>query len=144
MWKHYRMRLFHVIWFVTLIPRSFSTSTSGNTLHVLRHIHMLKLFSKKSKFMHGINIKDVISYTLKNPVFQALFHSHAYAECHGHMVIILFSLLSLFWRNGSRCMRSPCCLCVCIPLTAFECLHQSMWNLVCIWWHLSPSERPTP
>jgi hypothetical protein len=28
--------------------------------------------------------------------------------------VYLFSLLSLFWKNKSRRMRSPCCLCVCV------------------------------
>jgi hypothetical protein len=33
----------------------------------------------------------------------------------GHMLIwTLLSLLSLFWKNKSRMMRSPCCLCVCV------------------------------
>jgi hypothetical protein len=88
------MRLFHVIWFVTLIPRSFSTSTSGNTLHVLRHIHMLTLSSKKLKFMHGINIKGVISYTCKNPVFQA--HCFSRTLMPNIMVTWLASLLACF------------------------------------------------
>jgi hypothetical protein len=29
--------------------------------------------------------------------------------------ISTFSLLSLFWKNESSLMRSPCCLCVCVP-----------------------------
>jgi hypothetical protein len=41
-------------------------------------------------------------------------------------------------------MRSPCCLCVCVsPLSTFEWLNQSLWNLVCISWHLSQSQRDT-
>jgi hypothetical protein len=29
--------------------------------------------------------------------------------------LFLFGLLSIFWENVSRLMRSPCCLCLCIP-----------------------------
>jgi hypothetical protein len=33
-------------------------------------------------------------------------------------------------------MRSPCCQCVCVsPLSDFECLNQSLWNLVCTVFH---------
>jgi hypothetical protein len=32
---------------------------------------------------------------------------------------------------------------VCIPQLTFECLNQSLWNLVRISWHLSPSQRRT-
>jgi hypothetical protein len=42
-----------------------------------------------------------------------------------------FNLLSLFWENKRRLMRSPRCLCVCFLLT-FECLNQSLWSLIYI------------
>jgi hypothetical protein len=29
------------------------------------------------------------------------------------------------------------------PPSTFECLNQSLWNLVCVSWHLSPSQRLT-
>jgi hypothetical protein len=33
-------------------------------------------------------------------------------------------------------MRSPCCLCVCVsPISTFESLNRSLWNLVCIVYH---------
>jgi hypothetical protein len=37
----------------------------------------------------------------------------------------IYKLFSLFWRNKSRLMRSPCCLCVCEspPLLTFETLY---------------------
>jgi hypothetical protein len=35
-------------------------------------------------------------------------------------------------------MGSSCCLCI-LP-SAFECLNQSLWNLVCISWNLSQSQ----
>jgi hypothetical protein len=58
----------------------------------------------------------------------------------------IFSLLSLIWKNKIRLMRSRCCLCVCLwtppPLLTFECLNQSLWNLVRTSRHLSPSQRP--
>jgi hypothetical protein len=50
----------------------------------------------------------------------------------------VFSLLS-----KSRRMRSSCCLCVCDPPLTFACLNQSLWNVVCIPWNLSPSQRHT-
>jgi hypothetical protein len=53
----------------------------------------------------------------------------------------IFSLLFLFWK--SRLMRSPCCLCVCFPQTAFECLNRYLWNLVCMSCQLRPSQGPT-
>jgi hypothetical protein len=57
--------------------------------------------------------------------------------------VYLISLLSLFWKkNKSRLMRSSCCLCVCMYIS-FECLNQSIWNLLCISWHLSPCQRRT-
>jgi hypothetical protein len=48
-------------------------------------------------------------------------------------------------RTTSRMfMRSPCCLCVCVsPLLTFECLSQTLWNLVCTSWHLTSSQRHT-
>jgi hypothetical protein len=53
-----------------------------------------------------------------------------------------FIILSLLWKNTSRLIRSPCCLCVCGSLqSSFECLNQSLWNLVYISWNLSPSQR---
>jgi hypothetical protein len=81
--------------------------------------------------------------------------SSARVKYHDHpilidfMTLILFlSLLSLFWKNKSRHMRSLRCLCVslcfcvCVsPLLTFECLNQSLWNMVSILWHLSPSKR---
>jgi ferredoxin len=40
-------------------------------------------------------------------------------------------------KNRSRFMRSRCCLCVCIStLLTFECLNQSLWNLVL--WRIYP------
>jgi hypothetical protein len=43
--------------------------------------------------------------------------------------------LSLFRKNKSRLMRSPCCVCACVcPISAFECLNQSLWKLVCTSW----------
>jgi hypothetical protein len=64
----------------------------------------------------------------------------------------LFSICSLFWIYTSRLMRSSCnlwvhvCVAVCLyvypPLTTFECLNQSLWNLVCTSWHLIPSLLP--
>jgi Zn-finger protein len=41
-----------------------------------------------------------------------------------------FSLLSLFWKNKSMLKISPCCLCIPPPPKTFECLNQSLWNLV--------------
>jgi hypothetical protein len=54
------------------------------------------------------------------------------------------SLLFLFWQNKSRLKRSPCflCVCMCTPLSSvLEYLNQSLWNLVCVSWHPSPSQR---
>jgi hypothetical protein len=39
-------------------------------------------------------------------------------------------------------MISPCCLWFCVSsLSTFEYLKQSLWNFVCISWHLNPSQR---
>jgi hypothetical protein len=35
------------------------------------------------------------------------------------------------------------CLWITPPVLTFECVNQSLWNLVCISWHLSPSRRRT-
>jgi hypothetical protein len=60
------------------------------------------------------------------------------------LILVFLSLISLFWKNRSRIMRSPYCPCVCAsPLLTFECLNQSLWNLILISWHLSPSQRST-
>jgi hypothetical protein len=42
-------------------------------------------------------------------------------------------------------MSSPCCLCACVspPPSTSECLNQSLWNMGCISWYLSPSQRRT-
>jgi hypothetical protein len=57
-------------------------------------------------------------------------------------VIPLFSILSLFWKNKNTLIRSPFCLRVCVsPLLTFECLNQSLWNLVRISRYLSSSQR---
>jgi hypothetical protein len=69
-------------------------------------------------------------------------HLPIYVPSHPRkpVILIIISLLSLFWRNESRFMRSPCCLCVCESrLSPFECLTQSLWNLVfhVTWVHLS-------
>jgi hypothetical protein len=38
--------------------------------------------------------------------------------------------------------RHAVCLHVCVwPLPNFEFLNQSLWNVVCISWHLSPSQK---
>jgi hypothetical protein len=58
----------------------------------------------------------------------------------------VFSILSFLEKNKSRPMRSPCCLCLYVcesPLVNFECLNQSLSNLVRTSRHLSPSQRRT-
>jgi hypothetical protein len=41
------------------------------------------------------------------------------------IVVMIFSLLSLFWKNRSRFMLSLSCLCVSVsPASSFECLNQ--------------------
>jgi hypothetical protein len=41
-------------------------------------------------------------------------------------------------------MLYPCCLFFCeYPLLTLEFLNQSIWNLVCISWHMNPSQRRT-
>jgi hypothetical protein len=55
-----------------------------------------------------------------------------------------FSILSLFWKNKSGLMRSTYCVSVCAsshPLLNALKLKQSLWNLVCTSWHLSPSRQ---
>jgi hypothetical protein len=50
------------------------------------------------------------------------------------------------WDHVAVCVCVYVCVggCVCIPpLLTFECLDQSLWNLVRISRHLSPSQRPT-
>jgi hypothetical protein len=54
-----------------------------------------------------------------------------------------FSLLSLFWKNKSWLMRSPCCVSMNSLLSIFECLSQSLWNYVSTLWYLSLSHRRT-
>jgi hypothetical protein len=55
-----------------------------------------------------------------------------------------FRLFPLFWKKKVGFWdRVAVCVCVCVsPLLTFECLNQSLWNLVRISWHLSPSQRP--
>jgi hypothetical protein len=57
---------------------------------------------------------------------------------------ILFNLLSLFWKNKSRLIISPCCLCIPPPinfLIAWTNLYETWY--VNISWHLNPSQRRT-
>jgi hypothetical protein len=57
--------------------------------------------------------------------------------------VFVVNQLSLFWKHESRLTQSPCCVSVNpLPLT-FEYLNQSLWNFVCISWHLSPSQWHT-
>jgi hypothetical protein len=48
----------------------------------------------------------------------------------------------LHLKNISFLTRTPCSLCI-STLSNFKCLNQSLWNLVCITRHLSPSQRRT-
>jgi hypothetical protein len=51
------------------------------------------------------------------------------------------SLLSLFWKNKVG-LWDHVAVCVCVsPLLTFKRLNQSLWNLVSMSWHLSPSQR---
>jgi hypothetical protein len=59
-------------------------------------------------------------------------------HCTFHVQPTFFLILK---KIKSWLMWSPCCLCLCeSPLSTFECLNQSLWNLVCISRHLSPSQ----
>jgi hypothetical protein len=54
---------------------------------------------------------------------------------------VLLDFFPYFDKNETRLMRSSCCLCIPLPQSTFECLNQSLWNLVCISCYLSPSQR---
>jgi hypothetical protein len=56
--------------------------------------------------------------------------------------VFLFSLLPLFWKNRVGLWDHVVCVCVCGPLLTYECLNQSVLNLVRISRHLNPSQRP--
>jgi hypothetical protein len=73
-----------------------------------------------------------------NDLLQAWYELHAIGSS------FIFSQLSLVWKNESRLMRSLCCVSVNSSLWAFKCLNQSLWNSVCISWHLSQSQRLAP
>jgi hypothetical protein len=46
-----------------------------------------------------------------------------------------YPILSLFWENKRSIEISLVLLCVReSPLLAYECLSQSLRNLVCVWW----------
>jgi hypothetical protein len=51
-----------------------------------------------------------------------------------------------FEKNESTVMGSPCCVSVNPSPTphpsSFQCLNQSLWNSVCMSWHVSPSPHP--
>jgi hypothetical protein len=73
---------------------------------------------------------------------------HRNTQCdYMHFFILGFffiGLLSLFWKNKSRLMWSPCCVSVNpLPPSTYECLNQSLRNLVCISWHLRPVQWRT-
>jgi hypothetical protein len=68
----------------------------------------------------------------------------------GASIVIHLSLLCdiqpvlLILKKRIRLMLSPCCTCVCVTSSpTFEYLNQSLWNLMCITWHMSPSPRRT-
>jgi hypothetical protein len=51
------------------------------------------------------------------------------------------SLISLFWKKNKSRLTMSVCLCICVcPLSTFECLNKSSWNLVFMSWNLSPSQ----
>jgi hypothetical protein len=56
-------------------------------------------------------------------------------------LFIIFSPLSLVWKNKSSLIKSSCSVCACLypPLLTFECVNQSLWNLVYhgTWAHLN-------
>jgi hypothetical protein len=54
----------------------------------------------------------------------------------------LSAYFSYFENNKSRLMRSPCCLCTPLSLTV-KFLNQSLWNSVCLSWHLRPTQWST-
>jgi hypothetical protein len=59
-----------------------------------------------------------------------------------YLLKIVFSLLSLFWKNTIDLWDHVAVrMCIPPPLLTFERLNQSLWNLVSISRHLSPSQR---
>jgi hypothetical protein len=62
------------------------------------------------------------------------------------LVTLTWSVVSFFLilkNNKTRLMTPLGCLCVCVfPASTFQCLNQSIWNSVCMLWHLNPSQRP--
>jgi hypothetical protein len=66
---------------------------------------------------------------------------HAAKDRYNRKLFTIFSLPSLVWKNKSSLMKSSCYLCVCLypPLLTFECINQSLWNLVyhSTWAHLN-------
>jgi hypothetical protein len=116
-------------------------------VQTIRHWAMTAKSRFNSEFLHFSpanehhNILSSVPETCDNPDQAAHYHNLD----HFFHVFILRPFLSYFpyfEKNNSRLMRSPCflCLCVSLPLT-FEWLNQSLWNLVCISCHLSPSQR---
>jgi hypothetical protein len=54
----------------------------------------------------------------------------------------VFYFLAYFSKVG-LCDLHAVCVFVYPPMLTFECLNQSLWNLICISWHLSPSQQHT-
>jgi hypothetical protein len=91
-----------------------------------------------------INCDKIESYSFGN-VFMGYNYHYVTDCCYCYNnpflllpLLLLSSLLSLFWKNKSTLMISPCCLyfCYVYPLTNFQCLNQSSWNWVRISCHL--------
>jgi hypothetical protein len=88
----------------------------------------VKTFSRQRKIVVG-----VVSYV-----------AHVSTETR-RLVLPRPTFLILKKRKVGGCDHHAVCVSVylCIPLWTFECLDQSLWNFVCISWHLIPSPRRT-
>jgi hypothetical protein len=90
----------------------------------------------------GMSCSGVYSTEQHQSYLAAVLHV---AITSRHFAFTVSSLLSLLWRNESRFMRSSSSVCLCIlPSLPNQLLNgwtSFKWNLVCISWHPSPSQR---
>jgi hypothetical protein len=90
----------------------------------------------KLELSHNFNKKSSVKFWrhLSKKTFKCLFNLHIKGS--------ILSLLSLFKKNTSRLMRSPCCLCVCVSptyhlLNAWTNLYETWYVYHGTWVYLS-------
>jgi hypothetical protein len=90
----------------------------------------------------SLSVSDLDRYVITGKLLDFIFNIFPTVILQwGIQTRKIFSPLPLFWKKNYA--YEFIMLSLCLWITVFECLNQSLWNLVYISWHLSPSQRCT-